>query len=156
MTADKPGNLANLQAAAAARTAAATARAEAALNQMVRGSDTITFRALAATAGVSLDFLYRNTVLRDRITHLRDRQQAQPATTRALPPAPDQPSVIATLTAQLADAKRRHREETTELRRALQAAHGENLLLRRRAGQGPAGPGPATTAADQTSTPADR
>jgi hypothetical protein len=156
MTADKPGNLADLQAAAAARTAATIARAEAALNRMIRDGDTITFRALAATAGVSLDFLYRNTALRDRITHLRDRQQAQPATTRALPPTPDQPSsVIATLTAQLADTKRRHREETTELRRALQAAHGENLLLRRRAGQRPTGPSPAT-AADQTSTSADR
>ncbi len=39
---------------------------------------------------------------------------------------------MATLTAQLTDLKRRHREEITRLRRELEAAHGENLILRRR------------------------
>ncbi len=48
-----------------------------------------------------------------------------------------------TLTAQLADLKRRHREETAALRQALEQAHGENLILRRRlAGHAP-GPGEA-------------
>ena len=48
--------------------------------------------------------------------------------------------MIRTLTAQLADLKRRHRDETTALRQALEPAHGENLLLRRRlaAGRDPA------------------
>jgi hypothetical protein len=41
------------------------------------------------------------------------------------------------LSAQLTDLKRRHREETAALRQALEQAHGENLLLRRRlAGHG--------------------
>ena len=44
--------------------------------------------------------------------------------------------MLRTLTAQLADLKRRHREETAELRQALQQAHGENLLLRRRLAAG--------------------
>jgi hypothetical protein len=35
------------------------------------------------------------------------------------------------MSAQLADLKRRHREETAQLRQALEQAHGENLLLRR-------------------------
>jgi hypothetical protein len=133
VTADKPGNLANLQAAGAARTAATAARAEAALDQMTRNRDPVTFRGLAAAAGVSLDFLYRHAALRDRVTQLRARQQSEPPAARAAPPSPAQPSsVIAALTAQLADAKRRYREENTELRRALEAAHGENLQLRRR------------------------
>ena len=59
----------------------------------------------------------------------------------ALPPPPDradpdQPSsVVRTLTAQLTELKRRHHEEVATLRRALEAAHGENLELRRRLGR---------------------
>jgi hypothetical protein len=48
-------------------------------------------------------------------------------------------NVVAALTAQLAETRRRHREETTALRQALEAAHGENLLLRRSLG-GPGDP----------------
>lgn len=150
MTAGKPGNLANLKAAGAARTAAATARAETALRQMTRNGDTITFRGLAARAGVSLDFLYRNAALRDRVALLRARQQTQPAAARAAPAQPGT-SVVATLTAQLADVKRRYHEENTELRRALEAAHGENLLLRRRLGQQPEDP--CSVAGDQAGSP---
>jgi hypothetical protein len=40
--------------------------------------------------------------------------------------------VIRTLTARLAELKRRHRDEISTLRQALEAAHGENLELRRR------------------------
>ncbi len=58
-----PGNLANLQKATAARTAAVTARAEAALTAMIKAGEPVTFRGLAARARVSLDFLYRNTAL---------------------------------------------------------------------------------------------
>jgi outer membrane murein-binding lipoprotein Lpp len=48
---------------------------------------------------------------------------------------PDQPSsVVRTLTAQLADLKRRHHDEINALKQALEAAHGENLELRRRLG----------------------
>jgi hypothetical protein len=45
--------------------------------------------------------------------------------------------VVRTLTAQLAELKRRHREEISTLRQALEAAHGENLDLRRRLGREP-------------------
>ena len=55
---------------------------------------------------------------------------------------PDQPgNVIAALTGELAQLKRRHREQITELQRALQAAHGDNLVLRRRLGQPARQPG---------------
>ncbi len=141
MTAGRPGNLANLQKAAAARTAAATARAEAALDHMLRTGQPITFRGLAAAAPASLDFLYRNPAIRQRIEQLRAQQQTRPAQHRDTDP--DQPSnVIATLTGQLTQLKRSHREQVAELRHALEAAHGENLLLRRRLGHQPQHPSP--------------
>ena len=60
----------------------------------------------------------------------RPGRSAHPRTRR-----PDQPSsVVRTLTAQLAELKRRHRDEITALKQALEAAHGENLDLRRRLG----------------------
>jgi Family of unknown function (DUF6262) len=136
------GNLTNLQKATAARSAAAAARAEAALAAMIKAGEPVTFRGLAARAGVSLDFLYRNTEIRTRIEHHRSARpprQQQPAPA-ALPGQDHPASVVRTLTAQLAELKRRHREETTALRQALEQAHGENLLLRRRlaAGRDPA------------------
>ena len=141
MTASKPGNLANLQKAAAARTAAATARAEAALDHMLRTGQPVTFRGLAAAAAVSLDFLYRNPAIRQRIEHMRAQPPAPTAPPRSTGMRPDQPgNVIAALTGELAQLKRRHREQVAELQHALQAAHGENLMLRRRLGQQPQEP----------------
>ncbi|MGH3287060.1 MAG: DUF6262 family protein [Streptosporangiaceae bacterium] len=151
MTIQRPGNLENLKAAAAARTAATAARADAGLREMLRAGQPVTFRGLARHAGVSLDFLYSSTTLRQRIQQLRDQQRTQPGGTAprhgTAGDGPDNAvgpettsSVVATLTAQLTDLRRRHREETSRLRRELEAAHGENLTLRRRlaAGSGPA------------------
>lgn len=136
MTASKPGNLANLQKAAAARTAATAARAEAALDRMLRAGQPVTFRGLAAAASVSLHFLYRNPAIRERVEQLRARPPAPAGPPRRTGTHPDQPgNVIAALTGELNQLKRRHREQVSELQRALQAAHGENLLLRRRLGQ---------------------
>ena len=136
MTAQRPGNMENLKAAAAARTAATAARADAGLREMLRAGRPITFRGLARHAGVSLDFLYTSTELRQRIQQLRDQQRTQPggpATRHAAADGPETTSsVVATLTAQLTDLRHRHHEETTRLRRELEAAHGENLALRRR------------------------
>jgi len=146
MTVQRPGNLENLKAAAAARTAATAARADAGLREMLRTGQPVTFRGLARHAGVSLDFLYSTTTLRQRIQQLRDQQRTQLSgaasrhdttgdTTGDAPAGVAGPetasSVVATLTAQLTDLKRRHREEITRLRRELEAAHGENLILRR-------------------------
>jgi hypothetical protein len=140
MTAARHGNPASLQKATATRTAAATARAEAALDKMLRAGQQVTFRGLAAEAPVSLDFLYRNPALRQRIEQLRAQPQSRTAQRRDN--LPDHPgSVIAALTGELTQLKRRHREQIAELQRALQAAHGENLALRRRLGHQPHEPG---------------
>ncbi|MGH3224784.1 MAG: DUF6262 family protein [Streptosporangiaceae bacterium] len=142
MTASRPGNPGNLQKAAAARTAATTARAEAALDQMLRTGQPVTFRGLAAAAPVSLDFLYRTPAIRQRVEQLRAQPPAPAAQRRGA--GPDQPgNVIAALTGELTQLKRRHREQVAELQHALQAAHGENLMLRRRLGQQPPEHSPA-------------
>lgn len=136
------GNPDNLRRAAAAKKAAATQRAERGLRDMIHRGDPITFRALAQTAGVSLDFLYRNAEIRRRVEQLRDQQRGTSPATRSQRVDPDQPSsVVRTLTAQLADLKRRHRDEINALKRSLEAAHGENLELRRHLG--PKGTGSA-------------
>src|SRR5258706_3362792 len=110
------GNPGNLRRAAAAKSAAAQARAENGLERMLRRGDPITFRGLAQTAGVSLDFLYRTPEIRSRIEQLPARPQATPTAT-ALLPRTDQPSsVIRTLTTQLTELKRRHRDEISTLR----------------------------------------
>jgi hypothetical protein len=69
------GNPDNLRQAAARKSAAAQTRAEQGLRDMIRRNEAITFRGLAQTAGVSLDFLYRHAPIRQRVEHLRTRQQ---------------------------------------------------------------------------------
>jgi len=132
------GNPDNLRQAAARKSAAAKTRAEQGLHAMIRTGQPITFRGLAQTAGVSLDFLYRTPEIRARVEHLRAQQQPAPPPPRPAPPPhvdADHPSsVIRTLTAQLTELRRRHRDEVNTLRKALEAAHGENLDLRRRLG----------------------
>lgn len=127
-----PGNTANLRKATAARTAAAATRAENALIAMIRAGEPVTFRGLAAKASVSLDFLYRNDGIRQRVEHHRSARPERREPTGSQAGQDHQSSIVRTLTAQLADLRRRHRDETTALRQALEQAHGENLILRRR------------------------
>ena len=72
------GNPDNLRQAAARKSAAAQARAEQGLREIIRRNEPITFRGLAQTAGVSLDFLYRCTPIRQRVQQLRAQQQNTP------------------------------------------------------------------------------
>ncbi|MCX4750314.1 DUF6262 family protein [Kitasatospora sp. NBC_01287] len=128
------GNPDNLRQAAARKSATARARAEQGLREMIRTRQSITFRGLAQTAGVSLDFLYRCTEIRQRVEQLRAQQQSRPPRPVAEPPDDTPSSVVRTLTAQLAELKQRHRDEVRALRQALEAAQSENLQLRRRLG----------------------
>ncbi len=151
MTQQRPGNTANLEAAAARRHQAAVTRAEAGLQKLTRSGQQITFRGVARAAGVSLEFLYNHPELRSRIEHLRAQQQTTLAPAR---PAPDPgtasqtSSVVRTLTAELTASRASHRTEVEQLRQALAAAHGENLLLRRRLGQTGRPSPPGTAAPD--------
>jgi Family of unknown function (DUF6262) len=129
------GNPDNLRQAAARKSAAAQARAEQGLHEIIRRNEPITFRGLAQTAGVSVDFLYRCTPIRQRVQQLRAQQQNTPPSPPVTPTRDGTPSsVVRTLTAQLTELKRRHRDEISALTQALEAAHGENLELRRRLG----------------------
>ncbi|MFB7327615.1 DUF6262 family protein [Streptomyces sp. NPDC056190] len=130
------GNPDNLRQAVARKSAAAQARAEKGLQEMIRRGQPITFRGLAQTADVSLDFLYRCTELRRRVEQLRAQQRNQPPRPGTQPPGESPSSVVRTLTVQLAELKRQHRDEVQALRQALEAAQSENLELRRRLGPG--------------------
>jgi uncharacterized protein DUF6262 len=128
------GNPDNLRQAAARKSAAAHTRADQGLRDMIRRNEPITFRGLAQTAGVSLDFLYRAPI-RQRVEHLRTQQQTtpRPAATTLHEDTPS--SVVRTLTAQLGALKQQHRDEVHQLRQALETAQGEILELRRRVGR---------------------
>jgi hypothetical protein len=116
-----------LTRAAHAKRAAAQTRAEAGLRTLIKNRQPITFRTVAKTASVSLDFLYRNPELRQRINTLRAQQQPTPPADQATPTAA--PAVVAALTTRL----RESRGEIIQLRTQLAAAHGELATLRRTA-----------------------
>lgn len=104
-------------------------RAEQGLREMIRRGRPITFRGLAQTAEVSLDFLYRSTEIRRCVEQLRAQQRSHPPQPTTQPPDDSPSSVVRTLTAQLTELKRRHRDEVQALRQALEAAQSENLEL---------------------------
>jgi hypothetical protein len=99
--------------AAADRHQATLAKASQAIERLNRSGQPITFSAVAAAAGVSRAWLYRNPGIRDLITRLRS-QPSRPATTPAARRA-----TAESLHARLDSA----REEITRLR-------AENAILR--------------------------
>src|SRR5260370_8302645 len=72
------GNPGNLRRAAAAKSAAAQARAETGLRDMIRRADPITFPGLAQAAGVSLAFLYHTPAIPPPVAHPRAHQHTPP------------------------------------------------------------------------------
>jgi Family of unknown function (DUF6262) len=130
------GNADNLRSAAQRKHQAATQRAETALNELIASPEPITFRGLAKTAGVSVDFLYRSP-LRARIETLRRERGSAPPEPRSVEfsATATQSRVVRALTAQIGELKQRHRAETEHLQAALAAAQGENLELRRQLGR---------------------
>ena len=108
-------------------------RATTALRDMTKEGESITFVAVARRASVSTDFLYNTPALRSRIVDLRAEPSGRPASATS-PKVEDTPTGTATraLSARLKEQRRRHRDEVAALEKALAAAHGENLELRRR------------------------
>jgi hypothetical protein len=77
------GNPENLRAAAQRKHQAAIVRATATLDALERDGAPVSFRGLAKTAGVSVDFLYRSTP-RPRIEQLRTERDSAPPRPRSV------------------------------------------------------------------------
>jgi hypothetical protein len=92
----------------------------------------VTVTGIAAAAGVSTDFIYRHPELRAQVEALR-RSRSAPHTTSGDDHDVDAAAstLVRRLSQQLADGRRKHREEVAELKYALEAAHGQLLELRR-------------------------
>ena len=121
-----------LRRAAQAKRQAATARADAAIRQLIKEKKDINFRSVARTAGVSLDFLYASTDLRQRVEKLRNQQAAGTASrVLAQPAAAEQDDIVHILTTKLRQERDARRAVISELETQLAAAHGELLRLRR-------------------------
>ncbi|MEU8205812.1 DUF6262 family protein [Streptosporangium sp. NPDC049046] len=121
-----------LSTAARRKSEAKIQAAEAAIKRLVRKGVPVTFQAVQREAGVSHSFLYGNQGLRRRIEQFR--QRSMPARAVVLDEADQRgaaDNVVFSLTAEITRLKGAHRQEVSELRRALERAHGENLILRR-------------------------
>jgi len=123
-----------LHAAARRRTEYAEQAVTQALRTARRSGNPVTITGLAAAAGVSADFIYNHPRLRGQAEALRRTRQPAPDSTGQ--PSADADAaasnLVRALQQQLAQQRRAHREEVTELKAALAAALGENLTLRRR------------------------
>ncbi|WP_327118843.1 hypothetical protein OHB12_11605 [Nocardia sp. NBC_01730] len=114
------------------RTYRAEKAVEKALAQARNTGGPVTIAGIAASAGVSSDFIYRHPTLRPRVEALR--RANSPARTGVDIPADAhaaESTLVRRLTHQLATVRRQHQQQVAELRAALEAAHGELLLLRR-------------------------
>lgn len=119
-----------LRRAAQAKRQAATARADTAIRQLIKEGKEINFRSVARAAGVSLDFLYGNDNLRQRIEKLRIQQTARPAREPAAA-TEDHNDIVHILTVKLRQERDARRTAVSDLETQLAAAHGELLRLRR-------------------------
>lgn len=120
-----------LRLAAQTKRQTAIARTETAIRQLIKDKQQINFRSVARTAGVSLDFLYANTGLRQRIEKLRAQEMAG-----ARPPAlgaatAAENDLVHSLTMKVREERAARRNAVTDLEDQLAAAHGELLRLRR-------------------------
>jgi hypothetical protein len=118
-----------LRRAAQAKRQAAVTRAETAIRKLVKDQQEINFRSVARAAGVSLDFLYGNDALRQRIEKLRAQQNRRPAPD----PTPEDADgdIVHILTSRLRQESNARRTAVSQLNEQLAAAHGELLRLRR-------------------------
>ncbi|MFI0420778.1 DUF6262 family protein [Spongiactinospora sp. 9N601] len=130
----RQARIAALTATARRKSAAKVKAAEAAIRHLIKTGTPVTFQEVARHAGVSHTFLYGNAGLRARIEHLRRHRPHWPREpaghTTSARHEPD--NVVLALTAEITRLKAAHRAETAALREALEQAHGENLLLRRK------------------------
>jgi hypothetical protein len=131
-----------LATAARAKSAAKTKAADQAIRALIKRREPISFQAVQREAGVSHAFLYNHPELRGRIERLRAQSRPAPAASST---TGSTDTLLLTLTSQISQMKKRHRQEVQELRAALEKAHGENLQLRRELTRRGWSPHPATT-----------
>ncbi len=125
MTDDRDARVERLRTAAKKKQDAARERAQRGLEALLQAHEPVTFRAVARAGPVSIDFLYREPELRARIEDLRAAEHAtEPDAT------PPRSTVVHALTQHL----RALRTENADLRRRLEAAHGEIVRLKRTTG----------------------
>lgn len=125
----------HLRVAAQRRHNEAERRAMEALREMNKDGSPVNFVAVARRARVSTDFLYRQPGLRKRIEIMRAAsKQRQRLMSLTKPTDEDETSssAVLALSCRIKELQKRHREEISHLQRALAAAHGESLELRRK------------------------
>lgn len=127
MTDSRDRRITALNQAAKAKSKNKTRDADQAIRRLVKRGEPINFQAVQREAGVSHAFLYNHPELRKRIEHLRGTRQM----ISAEQPADADNTIVNTLTRQITDLKKQHRQQLQALRDALERAHGENLDLRR-------------------------
>ena len=128
MTNDHDARVERLRTAARQKHQAARERAEHGLEQLVQRHEPVTFRAVARAGQVSIDFLYREPELRTRIQGLR---------ATAIPDEAEATPTRSTVVHALTQQRRGLRAENADLRRRLEAAHGEIVRLKRAVGGRP-------------------
>ena len=102
-----PDRVDRLREAAQARHEATLRRAKNALASMARRGESVTFRRVAETAGVSRSWLYRQQELREEINRLRHASQGRPGVL---------PSAERATADSLRQQVRTYRDEITRLR----------------------------------------
>jgi Family of unknown function (DUF6262) len=120
-----------LRLAAQSKRQAAVTRADTAIRQLIKDKEEINFRSVARTAGVSIDFLYANTGLRQRIEKLRAQETAAARLPDTRPAAATDDDIVHALTVKLREERAVRRATVADLEEQLAAAHGELLRLRR-------------------------
>ncbi|WP_436739828.1 DUF6262 family protein [Streptomyces sp. BBFR102] len=123
---------AHLQQATRARTEKADKRARAALTQLAKAAEPVSFTAVARKAAVSTAFLYKHPELRTLIERHRTKSGPVPDVRSPEVGTSSTSAAVRALSARLAQEQRAHHQEVTQLRKALEVAQGENLTLRRR------------------------
>ena len=126
------GNPELLVKAAAAKKKDASERLEKAIQQVLDSGETITFKAIAETAGLSVSYLYKYPEIKNRIAELRNQQKAAIGgivnKTPKFQPATDKSKAV--IISKLRQENRRLRNENEDLKKHIEVAQGKVIELR--------------------------
>ena len=123
-----------LRNAARRRSADAVARARAAIDELARSGDQVSFQAVARRAGVSRQWLYTRPEVRAEIEQLR-AAHADRSGPSVLAPERSSEASLRQRIESLLEENRRLRKEVGELRNELALAYGRQRETRANAGQ---------------------